>query len=524
MIQNHHYFQLYDYFSQLINLSEQDGLPKINQTKIVELLGGLASTMSRFMNGKLKKPKVMLNNFIDKYPSEFKCWPQGKNTIERVLAAADARFFLNLPQQQLMPPRLPLPVPTLQVQLRPLLPTIYGTNYPHLFTAASTQPSPMAFAVFPAPLSPHAIGPFDLRHTADTQVRYTPPRQINQGANKVLSPLQRLCRRQIVQVAISISYRGHESDKDGKGMLFDHMRIQDATKFPTQLLLPTDHAVAAVVKKLFLQELNSHTAQLLVGQLNDKGRREPAYTFECCAAGLLLIPGRVHKVEDEAIRLAHEYKIIRQALNRGQPILGICAGVWRIFEQCFIWTKAPDWMNKTPSTLLSWHQTHATLINVHDHAYCGGMIRLSKNGVQASYNKDIHDVEVAPGSMLGIAFKSRNGLLVNRLPVNSVHWKAVNPNQLPDNIAISAVAKMNPNIAINMRKPERLMVPDKDTAEAFESVFGAPIMGIQWHPEGYESATPHGQLLRYMAQAGSAYAAKRKMLVEFTAKHHAVKG
>lgn len=50
--------------------------------------------------------------------------------------------------------------------------------------------------------------------------------------------------------------------------------------------------------------------------------------------------------------------------------------------------------------------------------------------------------------------------------------------------------------------------------ESFESLLGAPIIGVQWHPEGYDSNkdSSHSNLLRYMALAGQAYAGKRTII------------
>ena len=63
------------------------------------------------------------------------------------------------------------------------------------------------------------------------------------------------------------------------------------------------------------------------------------------------------------------------------------------------------------------------------------------------------------------------------------------------------------------------MKPEEGLVEAFESVSGSPIMGIQWHPEGYSDKDPaHGNLLKYMALAGTAYAAKRAMLKQLQEK------
>jgi len=73
------------------------------------------------------------------------------------------------------------------------------------------------------------------------------------------------------------------------------------------------------------------------------------------------------------------------------------------------------------------------------------------------------------------------------------------------------------------------MSPESATVEAFESSWGAPTVGIQWHPEGYNlddqklhqrknsqyfKPAEQIRLLRYLAQAGDAYAHKRGMILQ----------
>ena len=134
------------------------------------------------------------------------------------------------------------------------------------------------------------------------------------------------------------------------------------------------------------------------------------------------------------------------------------------------------------------------------------MPSLNKFGVHTGYNVQIHDVVIEDNSLL----KNALGNDVLRMETNSVHSKAVNPQRSPLNVRISAVAKKSPTLnAINR---QGVMEPQEDVVEGFETISGVPVMGIQWHPEAYSRDTSHANMLKYMALAGSAYAAKRRML------------
>lgn len=229
--------------------------------------------------------------------------------------------------------------------------------------------------------------------------------------------------------------------------------------------------------------------------------------------GLLIIPGRVRITEDETVRLHHEYRVIRSALNRGQPLLGLCAGAWRVFEQMLIWTKHSESMAQDSDTLNKWHRMNETLVDVRDHNYRGGMLRLdARFGNRAINNTQIHDTIVIEGSDLHKIMQVGDN---TRFTVNSVHWKAVNPSQIPLNMRESAYSASNPDFHKKTRQGNQ-MKPEEGTIEAFESIYGAPIIGCQWHPEGYSENSQHANLLKNMAKAGDAYAAKRKMLRELS--------
>ncbi len=463
-IQLNQYSQLHDYLTQIMGLSNTGKLPRITQKVVAQRLKVDPSGVSRFLSHETQKPKKMMSYFIVVYRAEFDQWPEGAKKIKRVLKEKDAWFFLD--------PKKFVPVPRTPAVVRP-------------------EPVPRA----PAAPRPAPIVPPPAPRPKKTLVPFPPIR---------------------IQAPMVISYRGHASEKDAQGMLFDHMRFQQITKFPTRTLVPADQTLEKKIEGLFLDVLKKHPAQLLFGEKNKDKINYPPFVQSCANAGLLLIPGRVRAVEDEPIRLIHEYQVIRGALNRGQPILAVCAGSWRVWEQMVVWTQYPNETNLPAHNLSHWHEKNKTLVDVKDHNYNGGMIRLGVDGTGAVYNVQIHDIVAQPNSMVGAHLKNQN----YRTTANSVHWKAVNPQKGPKNVTISATSASNPSLQKKSRQSE-VMKPDEGVAEAFESTFGAPILGLQWHPEGYKTTEAggfHSNVVKFMAQAGSAYAAKRAMLKEFVSK------
>lgn len=310
---------------------------------------------------------------------------------------------------------------------------------------------------------------------------------------------------------IAISYRGHLNIKDGQGMVFDHMRFQAVTDFPTTTLLPQNQIISEKASTLFKEALRVQTKALKYGIKDENLIITPPTTQNCNNLGLLVIPGRARQTENEQLRLIHEYRVIREALNRGQPILAICAGAWRLYEQMFTWTKEPSKLNKEATTLAQDHGKKKTIIEVDDHGYGGGMIRLGESKQSVTHNVQIHKIKIQENSLLKTALKEAG----DYMQVNSLHWKAVNKKRCPSQIVFSAISRRDSSITIHTRQKE-LMEPQEGTVEAFENMYGtgAPILGIQWHPEGYEKG-PNNNLLKYMAMAGNAYAMKRQMLEEF---------
>jgi hypothetical protein len=210
-------------------------------------------------------------------------------------------------------------------------------------------------------------------------------------------------------------------------------------------------------------------------------------------------------------------------MNQGRPILGICAGSWQI-----------------------WSALGGGFRDVKDHAW-ERMPAITTRGV-IGYNTQMHRVSIPSLSMLAGAVAdgrkytapSSCGERLTPLPplgvihpdvdmvVNSVHWKAPDPASLPQvtegrrRVFICATAKQDDSIAPKKKESGAgaFKHPEEETVEAFEQVEGAPILGIQWHPEAYNrdgslASMQQRSIITYMAKAGDAFCAKQKMLASF---------
>ena len=306
--------------------------------------------------------------------------------------------------------------------------------------------------------------------------------------------------------AILIPYR---DDGAGKGAFYDHHTLQKLTNHPTvsdatevqQNALKT-HA-DTLSFKLSFGEKATETAKPLPGRSREVQEK----------AGLLVIPGRIRVNENDATRTQIEKKVIQNAINRGQPIIALCAGCWQL-----------------------WDSYGGKTVNVSDHCYGGGMVRLDDKG-RVTHNVQLHDILVQKNSLLADAMGFKTATLPKdqdafKLLVNSVHWKAPDQSLIPPALTVCATTKRDPKVTVFTRQ-SMPMLPQEDTAEAFESTFGAPVLGVQWHPEAYNSddkalhknrknphflPEKHIALLCYMAKAGDAYQAKCRMLAELKNK------
>ena len=159
---------------------------------------------------------------------------------------------------------------------------------------------------------------------------------------------------------ISIPIRGITDDKDAKGTFYDHFVFQTITNFPTQMLLPEDISAEDALKNM-RDYTNSLPYGLLKGEPDHKSRKLLPFiqTGTSSVDGLLVIPGRMRDREDDLIRQKHERALIRHALLRGQPILAICAGSWRLWQSLWIANLYPNYdieslKETSTATILFW--------------------------------------------------------------------------------------------------------------------------------------------------------------------------
>lgn len=298
--------------------------------------------------------------------------------------------------------------------------------------------------------------------------------------------------------AVAIAYRD-DGRVRGAGANFDHRTLQ--------LLGKTGTVVANFT------EGTSHLSEYLQ---NHAGYRLPYARAEDEAVpaptvvtnletldGLLFLPGVPRSVKDSAEQLAPRSSqnniLIRDAINRGKPILAVCGGSWAL-----------------------WQYFGGELVPVKDHcsARMPSINRLGKVG----YNIQIHRITLEEkGHILKGAMRYEQNRDRNPNPaVNSVHWLSPG-GDVPDMFDVSARSQHDPALA-PMGRHQAQMHPEEGTIECFESRSGAPILGVVWHPEAYTSNTnsayfpkQHQAIIQYMIEASRTYQLKQILNQEFLA-------
>ncbi len=285
---------------------------------------------------------------------------------------------------------------------------------------------------------------------------------------------------------IIISYR---NESHGGGAYYDHYTIRKATRADTIIAHSGQMEILAFDQSIKFS-LPTPTSYSDFTQISDK-------------SGLLVIPGRSREIEtkrsvDHRIRSEFEQNLIKNALLRGQPILAMCAGSWQL-----------------------WQAMGGSIVTVEDHNYGAGMPRISQTHGNIGYNKQIHRIRITEDNLLKNIMRVSSS---DRPSVNSVHWMAPYGPSKPARVIISAITVQDDDIAPNSRQ-SRKMKPTADSVEAFENEFGAPVMGIQWHPEAYNESDKadlesqkHLGIIKFMAAAGTTYFNKRRVLKELEEK------
>ncbi|MBB3228529.1 gamma-glutamyl-gamma-aminobutyrate hydrolase PuuD [Luteibacter sp. Sphag1AF] len=306
----------------------------------------------------------------------------------------------------------------------------------------------------------------------------------------------------------------HREDGRGSGAFWDHYTLRTATGRNT--LASHRKSVKPVVTAPGQEKAKQFSGRL-------PGERDTPGATTGVGHGLLFIAGGNHGLASETPRNAshtpkgdavkrqarrdrHETFLMSQARLTGRPVLAVCGGSWRVLE---------SFGGSTRGVETNTHQTRQ-------------MPYLTSKGAVAKV-ASTHAVDVMPGTMVHHAFRDDAGTTPSH--VNSAHWAVAEesrPGQLSGVPRVGFPSR--PLLEVSARGPtphdppylRKAMPYHRSSVEAFESSHGAPVMGIQWHPEAYDrgfSSVEHqanGRLLNWMAKAGDAYEARREMTADFS--------
>jgi putative glutamine amidotransferase len=189
-------------------------------------------------------------------------------------------------------------------------------------------------------------------------------------------------------------------------------------------------------------------------------------------------------------RAAYELRLLGVAKSRGIPILAVCAGSWRLLEsyggKVRTLEVVPRGRHKAKETADTWKITNAL-------SMVGG-----RTLVQLMLSKRYEAIR-PPSHTPMIKVTTPEGetrLLSTVEGVNSTHWAVASTRTSPE-IRLTTpegvsrvLVERRQTLAPGTDDPSLLLEisafdVDTDTVEAFESLYGAPAMGIQWHPESY---------------------------------------
>ena len=218
---------------------------------------------------------------------------------------------------------------------------------------------------------------------------------------------------------------------------------------------------------------------------------------------------RINKEHTE--RASYELKLIEMAKTRGIPVMAVCAGSWRLLESYGgeVRTLPPQEraVHKATDTSQTWNIGH--------------------------------DITVESGTILS-GMMGRSGISEN---VNTTHWavasedvsgrlKKSNSDQEPNDLLTVTARTTGGNtreILAPTDSTHSITVTNTDehekTVEGFESRYGAPNLGLQWHPEGYlpgmqgqdsgsaEIRSGSRNMFKAMAEAAAASKTRRSGIV-----------
>ncbi|CAF1462467.1 unnamed protein product [Adineta steineri] len=323
----------------------------------------------------------------------------------------------------------------------------------------------------------------DYLSNKDEQVKKRFHQSVKQKSRTAVAALVNQWRTRTLTAPVIISYRNDQGNTM-HGAFFDHYVIRNITQHNTVLIrnptVNTNRFIAFIGR--------THHSLTLNGVLNHIPQEA-----SIADSGLLFIPGHPRNAEEtQGLMDRNEFEedLFQLARLRGQPILAVCGGCW-----------------------ILWRFFGGRVVPVTDHSY--SKTPSIKIDGDVAYNMQIHRIDIKENTMLSqIIYPVQN----IQFMVNSVHWDAPH-GPVPDALIVSATAVQDAKIAPRSRQSHR-MRPTNNSIEAFETIHGAPVMGIQWHPEAYYPVEGvngefNSGIVQYMVRAGDAYLCKRLLLVEF---------
>lgn len=152
-------------------------------------------------------------------------------------------------------------------------------------------------------------------------------------------------------------------------------------------------------------------------------------------------------------RSTYELRLLEIARARGIPIIAVCAGSWRLLE------------------------------------LYGGEVRTLRRSSSRDQHKASnpaetwqleHELRLMDGKVISQLMETQEGGDSKITGINSTHWAVPTYDDTPEGRKLrDGTGTPSRWLSISAEDPNTL------TVEAFESRYGVPVMGLQWHPEAY---------------------------------------
>ena len=194
-------------------------------------------------------------------------------------------------------------------------------------------------------------------------------------------------------------------------------------------------------------------------------------------------------------RAGYELRLLGIARNRGIPILAVCAGSWRLLE-CYggkvrTLEITPRNKHKASNPKDTWKIENSIRL-------VGAKMLIKLMEAKGYESAQLTRVTQMPRITLTSPEGETRTLVTGGVHgINSTHWAVASTSPTTPKITLttpegetSVLVEGGHGLASGAGDPSQLLEvsavdPDTDTVEAFESLYGAPTMGIQWHPESY---------------------------------------